>query len=279
MNNTASPLTDFELLDITGKDAAQFLQGQFTCDVKKMQDNEFYLGAVCNPKGQMFANFVIITLDEGFRLRLPKGQGTQIIESLKKYNVFFKAKMLVRTDLQIYANIPQTLKQFQLEPKVLQRDKNQHKLCWSDGRTEVWQEKSTHKNSNISQQWQFADMQAGIYWLSVEDKEQWLPQVIHWQTLQGVSFKKGCYTGQEVIARLQHLGKSKKQLIRIHCKSPLKRGDNIYNEKKNAIAQVLNFDNELGLAILNKEAEILLTETGCPVTKLDDAVITPTHFK
>lgn len=274
-----SPLKEFELLDITGKDATQFLQGQLTCDVKNMQSSQFYLGAVCNPKGQMLANFVITTLTDGFRLRLVAGQGQHLMDALKKYNVFFKANMQLRPDLQVFASVPKTLKTFNLEHFELHTDQScdHQTLYWSDGRIERWQEATGVTNQHIFHCWQFADIQAGIYWLSQAEKEQWLPQVIHWQTLKGVSFTKGCYTGQEVIARLQHLGKSKKVLARIHSKEPLSAGDALFDEKKNVVAQVLNYENELGLTIINKAASQLFTASDCLVTQVYDEFIMPPH--
>lgn len=279
MPSNFNPLPEFELLDVVGKDAAKFLQGQLTCDVNKMQPNEFYLGAVCNPKGQMLANFVIAAIENGFRLRLPRNQAQNMIDSLKKYAVFFKVQMLIQDEYKVLAQLPSDLSKFKLDGfKLEQTEQNpcSQTLYWPDGRIEKWAANTKATNLNIFCQWQKADIEAGIYWLDVSEKEQWLPQMIHWQTLGGVSFTKGCYTGQEVIARLQHLGKNKKHLIRFFCEQPQQVGNQLYNELEKVVGVVLNFQGKLGLAMLNKKSDCLLTKSTTSIKQVyDKIVITP----
>lgn len=276
MNTNLAVLPEFELLDVTGKDSTKFLQGQLTCDVEKMKANQFYLGAVCNPKGQMFANFVIAPITNGFRLRLPKNQGQNVIDSLKKYAVFFKADMQLQKNYQVLGTVPEQESVFSLTNfRLEQFDSNsmQQTLYWSDGRIEHWQEKALDTKRNIFEKWQKADIKAGIYWLDVSEKEQWIPQMIHWQKLGGVSFTKGCYTGQEVIARLEHLGKSKKNLIRFSCKTKQQRGNLIYNQLEKNIGVILNFQNNVGLAMINEQADYMRTQYGIEIIQNYDALV------
>lgn len=276
MSSQLSILPEFELLDIIGKDAAKFLQGQLTCDVNKMTAEQFYLGAVCNPKGQMLANFVIAPIENGFRLRLPKNQAQNMIDSLKKYAVFFRAKMLIQDEYQVLAQLPSDSSEFNLDAFKLEQTPCSQTLYWPDGRIEQWATSSNAKNLNIFCQWQKADIKAGIYWLDVTEKEQWLPQMIHWQTLEGVSFTKGCYTGQEVIARLQHLGKNKKHLMRFYSEEPQQAGNEIYNELEKAVGVVLNFQDKLGLAMLNKKSDGLFTKNNTSIKQVYDKVVITT---
>lgn len=270
MHTNLSILPEFELLDVTGKDASKFLQGQLTCDVEKMQPNQFYLGAVCNPKGQMYTNFVIAPIQDGFRLRLAKNQAQNVIDSLKKYAVFFKANMQLQEQYRVFGVLPKSLLDFELTPFKLEQSADEQTLYWPDGRIEYWQLKPSDTKLNISEKWHKADIKAGIYWLEVSEKEQWVPQMIHWQKLGGVSFTKGCYTGQEVIARLEHLGKSKRNLVRFTCSTTQERGNRIYNQLEKSIGVILNFQDDVGLAMLNEKANALFTQTGVPITKIHD---------
>lgn len=239
-------LSHVGLLRIEGPDTDRFLQGQFTCDMKALTNDNALLGACCTPKGRMVANFVIARSGDGVLLRMPMMQVDRLIEHLSRYAVFFKATMSnvshdvnntidgIDTGYVVLATFPANDSTVPPHTEALALEKQSttlpNTLCihWPDGRNEYWlpstratelAEQLTREQYALdaSSKWVDADIELGCVWVDANQPTQWVPQHIHWHTLGGVSFSKGCYTGQEIIARTQYLGKSAKRLLLLHA--------------------------------------------------------------
>ena len=207
-------LSQCGLLKIAGPDAERFLQGQLTCDVSKLSANEWQLGACCNAKGRMVANFVIARQQQTFLLRLPREQVSHLLQHLSKYAVFFKAELIdVSHDWLVMAHTHQDGQANQLDIAD-----DIWTLQWPH-RCEYWlpataaAQQMSDQPLTYEQTWRLADIQQGLVWVTASTLEYWIPQNIDWHQQGGVSFSKGCYTGQEIVARLQYLGKAKKGLF------------------------------------------------------------------
>lgn len=275
-------LAQFSLLRIEGPDSERFLQGQLTCDVAKLPADQWSLGACCTAKGRMVANFIIARDQaDGYWLRLPTAQVDALIQHLKKYAVFFKAQL---TDLsashKIVALIPAQ------QPAAEQLDSeaiiSQRSLSWSeqgaelsyhDGRKEYWlindnaEQKLTSEALCDSKHWQLFDINQATIWVDTNTREHWIPQNIDWQLQGGVSFSKGCYTGQEIVARLQYLGKAKKALYRISTQEsqPLAILSELKTAEGRSIGELCSWSDNQGLALLTitegLEQVLLVTES------------------
>ncbi|WP_276668348.1 YgfZ/GcvT domain-containing protein [Thalassolituus oleivorans] len=211
-------LIDMALIQIQGPDSERFLQGQLTCDVSALKNGMWQLGACCTAKGRMVANFVIARQNDDFWLRLPSTQANALQTHLSKYAVFFKTKLIERQDWVVLAELGRESTRQAAHTVIADADG----LClqWPDNRTEFWCNIDqadawlTGHPLCSSKDWHLADIDAGLVWVNDYSREEWVPQHIDWQQHQGVSFSKGCYTGQEIVARLQYLGKSKRALYR-----------------------------------------------------------------
>ena len=202
------------LLEISGPDSERLLQGQLTCDVVRLDDQHWVTGACCTAKGRMVANFVIARQGTRFLLRLPAAQADGLRQHLSRYAVFYKVSLSISSW--------QVRGRFDTDTSLAgqaQWQDNQCQLYWADGRCEHWGEQATGIPLDDSR-WQYADLDAGVVWVQTKTREQWIPQHLHWDVLGGVNFRKGCYTGQEVVARVQYLGKSKRQLASIELAEP-----------------------------------------------------------
>lgn len=255
-------LPDFALLEVTGPDSERFLQGQLTCDVVALADLHWTLGACCTAKGRMVANFVIVRCDDTFWLRLPKSHVVALKEYLHKYAVFFKTELIEHLDdWQVVGSVQEST-----EPQLLEAaravDTFAEGICftWPDGRTEKWLRKP-QPELPINKQWQHADIKQGLVWITEASMEQWIPQNIDWHQQGGVSFNKGCYTGQEIVARLQYLGKSKKSLVHISSSTPLDINvlDQVLNAEDKNVGEVVTWCEQQGLAFINQEEQGELT--------------------
>lgn len=257
MSDTAvfSVLPELALLEISGPDSERFLQGQLTCDVAALQAGRWTLGACCTAKGRMVANFVIGRQDNTFWLRLPGDQVAALRQHLSRYAVFFKTTLTDRSnDWQVLGTVPaQTTPALLTQPQPLQVIADGLELQWPDGRRERWQADNATSHCADNGQWAAADIRQGLIWVTEASREEWVPQHIDWHHQGGISFRKGCYTGQEIVARLQYLGKSKKQVIQLHSAEPLSLAvlTPLQDEQGKTIGEVAGWAGRQGLAVIN----------------------------
>ncbi|WXL24538.1 folate-binding protein YgfZ [Ectopseudomonas mendocina] len=224
------------ILAVSGPDAGKFLQGQITCNINYLSDSHSSLGARCTPKGRMLSSFRIVSSNDGFFLALASELLEGQLADLKKYAVFSKATLsdvshdwsrfgLVGADA-LLADLNIDLPN---ETDSVARQGDLLAIRLSDGRAELWvpnNQLDDIKNKLSSQlkeaplnQWLLTQIRAGIGQVTGQTRELFIPQMINLQAVGGVSFKKGCYTGQEIVARMQYLGKLKRRLYRLELSS------------------------------------------------------------
>lgn len=278
VTDSVTLLSRFALLEVTGIDSEKFLQGQLTCDVINIGEDEWVMGACCNAKGRMVANFLLCKIDNGFQLRLPKEQAETLLNHLKKFAVFYKSELYVRDDLFLLGRILPPEQKKESPEKKLDTTKDGKLVYWPDGRIEFW----CHSESTAKQwlssarlcsegEWLLRDIQQGIVWVTPPSHEAWVPQYIGWQFHEGINFKKGCYTGQEVIARLEYLGKSKRNLYLVQANEHLPEVMTpVFDDTKN-VGELASLISHQGLAIINKDDDKL-------TAKVNDITITLTKL-
>lgn len=222
------------LIEIKGPDAAKFLQGQVTCDVRELANNKTLLGAQCNIKGRMLLCFRALQSDaERILLRVHSGLVANGLNSLGKYIVFSKAKLADVTPNYRCIGVAgpkaaQILKEV-LAIDIAENDNwqaaNDHLVirideqrfeCWiaQDDAQTVWNQLITHANLADQNYWNLLNIQAGIGDIAPETFETFTPQAINFQLVNGINFRKGCYTGQEIVARLHYRGTLKRHMYR-----------------------------------------------------------------
>ena len=220
------------LLAVRGPDASKFLQGQLTCNLNYLSADSASLGARCTPKGRMLSSFRIIQQGDGYLLAMASELLDSQLTDLQKYAAFSKSKLSdesaqwLRIGLQggdavlasLGLSLPATADSVAHANDMLA-------VRLSDGRSELWAPiaqaeavlatLTAHLREAPLNDWLLAQVRAGIGQVFGATREQLIPQMINLQALGGVSFKKGCYTGQEIVARMQYLGKLKRRLYRL----------------------------------------------------------------
>ena len=193
-------------LAIAGPDSARFLQGQCTADAIGLPVQHWTLAGFANVKGRLYANGRLARLAEDeFWFLLPHSNVASTLAQLSKYAAFFKTTL---TDVSTsWQATPQPNAQGQ--PFQLTQTSTQVTLdC-----PEHWQLVLSSATTEFdAAQWTNYEMQQGLVWITPELVAEFLPQELEWDHLGGVSYQKGCYTGQEVIARLHYRGQLKKGL-------------------------------------------------------------------
>ncbi|WP_265534199.1 CAF17-like 4Fe-4S cluster assembly/insertion protein YgfZ [Pseudomonas saponiphila] len=226
------PLSHEGVLAVRGPDASKFLQGQLTCNLNYLSDSQSSLGARCNQKGRMQSSFRILVQGDGCLLAMASELLEPQLADLKKYAVFSKAKLSdesanwVRFGL---AGGDATLSGLGLElPQedgAVVRSDDLIAIRVSSDRAELWApaEQAEHLARQLAaqlpegelNQWLLGQIRAGLGQVMAQTRELFIPQMLNLQAVGGVSFKKGCYTGQEIVARMQYLGKLKRRLYRL----------------------------------------------------------------
>lgn len=220
------------VLAVRGSDAAKFLQGQLTCNLNYLSDTQASLGARCTQKGRMQSSFRILLQGDGVLLAMATELLDPQLADLKKYAVFSKSKLTDESAAWArfgLANADAALSALGLalpvETDSVARNEASIAVRVSPGRAELWvpAEHADAVRSQLAAQLQQADLnawllgqiRAGIGQVMPQTRELFIPQMLNLQAVGGVSFKKGCYTGQEIVARMQYLGKLKRRLYRL----------------------------------------------------------------
>ncbi|WP_454124566.1 tRNA-modifying protein YgfZ [Kosakonia sp. Marseille-Q7440] len=229
---TLMTLDDWALATITGADSEKYLQGQVTADVSTLAANQHLLAAHCDSKGKMWSNMRLFHDKEGFAWLLRRSVRETQLRELKKYAVFSKVAIAADDDRVLLgvagfqaraalANLFSTLPES--ENQVVQEGETT--LLWfahpaerfllvTDAATAemVTEKLRGEAQLNNSQQWLALNIEAGLPVIDEANVAQFIPQATNLQALGGISFKKGCYTGQEMVARAKFRGANKRAL-------------------------------------------------------------------
>jgi hypothetical protein len=230
-----TPLVHLGALDVIGPDAERFLQGQASAQVGLANGDFAPLTVFCTPKGRMLANAQLLRVAEGhYRLLMQRGLVQPLSEHLGKFAAFYKAELRVRDDLALIGLIGRdapALAEVRLDlvpPPVWHQAGDaeaqllthpgplpRQLICLASGQAAaLWSRLAEQATPVGNAIWCLHDIQAGLAWLTPAHRDALLPQMINWEALGGISFKKGCYTGQEVVARAHFRGQVKRRLVR-----------------------------------------------------------------
>ena len=242
-----SPLTHLGILDWTGEDAKTFLHNQLTSDINHLAPDAVQLSAWCTAKGRMQASFQMFRGATGYRGLLSADLVTATQTGLKKYILRSKVRIddLSGTHEIIglagansatalaAANLPYPEQAgktagFAHGTVVRLADDRIVIACAAEAAPELWQKIVTVARPVGTAVWQWLDVHSGIPLIVEATKEAFVPQMVSFDKLGGVSFHKGCYPGQEVVARTQYLGKIKRHLYALHAATPMSAGMPIY---------------------------------------------------
>jgi len=288
---TLTDLNNFDLLRVDGNDAPRFLQGQLSCNLDKLAPEQSLTGTYCNIKGRVIADLRVFMMDNTVYLLCARGLGAPLKQTLDKYIVFFKAEISIvseqfecfgihgdgaaTTVRELFGSAPcRSGEVLAVEggvlvtlpdsaPRYLLLLRDQHPLVEKIEQLGV---------TDDLEEWELADIRQGIVHITPATQETFTPQLLNYDLNGLIDFRKGCYTGQEIVARMHYRGAAKKRLYRAGVKhanpsaeSRVMHGDEVVGEVVNA-ALVAGDHYEL-LAILPRDlveqkAELTLLNEG-----------------
>ncbi|HEN3565132.1 TPA: tRNA-modifying protein YgfZ [Yersinia enterocolitica] len=229
---TLISLDDWALVTLTGADRVKYLQGQVTADIDALPADQHVLCAHCDAKGKMWSNLRLFHRGEGLAFIERRSVLDNQLSELKKYAVFSKVVIAAQPDAvllgvagtrakaalaEVFAELPNaehpvvqqgdsTLLYFSLpaERFLLVTDTEQVQ--------QLVEKLADRAQFNNSKQWLALDIEAGFPIIDTDSSAQFIPQATNIQALNGISFSKGCYTGQEMVARAKYRGANKRAL-------------------------------------------------------------------
>lgn len=248
------PLPDYGVITVRGEEAASFLQNLLTNDVTQLAPGKSQLTAMCNPKGRLLALFTLSQSDDGYYLILPAKQGAFLAQRLQLFKLRSKVEIVDATTTLLVCGLSETPDEvkaipFATPPRALLIDSAEQLAVSADKLLAAgWQLAS--QNS-----WQLADIKTGIANVFDTSRELFTAQQLNLDLIDAVSFRKGCYPGQEVVARLHYLGEAKRRLFyaESHSTQLPAMGDTIVDSDKNVAGHIVNAvqdaDNKLYLQL------------------------------
>ena len=202
-------INELALISIEGADAVSFLQGQLSADVTTLTNDYWARAAYCSSKGRMLASFIICRDEERFLAVLSADIADSIINRLRMFVLRAKVKLEKLNNALFIDNSDEILPA--TGDGVVSRDSGFFVICGDSFRFCPNSDNRDTSSTDNGNGWLHREILRGVPWISKETQEMFIPQFVNFDVLNGINFKKGCYVGQEIIARLHYLGGIKKR--------------------------------------------------------------------
>ncbi len=236
------------LLHVTGDDAAKFLHGQFTNDVEALLQGAAQWNGWCSAKGRLLATFLLWKRADGCFLLLPGEIAAGVARKLSMYVLRSKVKIEDVTKWYVpiglagksagviaareFGHTPDVMRSVEKDgAAIIALDSERFViLAPSESASALWNRLESNATPTGSDAWEWKAIQAGIPIVVAATQDAFVPQMANFELVGGVSFKKGCYPGQEIVARTQYRGILKKRMAVAHIGGPARpiAGQNVY---------------------------------------------------
>ncbi|TXT31776.1 MAG: glycine cleavage T protein (aminomethyl transferase) [Rhodocyclaceae bacterium] len=236
------PLTHLGLIEAMGDEAKAFLHSQFTSDINHLADGQAQHAGWCTAKGRMQASFVVWRQGERYLLALAADLQEATQKRLQMFVLRAKVKLAAQTDSTVMLGLSGPQAEEALADAglpcpaeamatataggvtVIRLDAKRFMIVAPESAMAVlWQKLTVKARPAGLPAWRWLDIQAAFPLVTLATKEEFVPQMADFEKIGGVSFHKGCYPGQEIVARTQYLGKVKRHLHRVTSAQELKR--------------------------------------------------------
>ncbi len=257
-------LDQVSLIEVQGEDHIEFLQGQLTQDIKLLTQGQAKFAGFCNPKGRLLAFMLAYGYHNAIHIQIGKSIEESILKRLRMYVLRSKVSIQSLSDqftqigflgsealTKININAPQNFLEITASHDVIimriSKDTERYQLIGKNLAVDALIKLALSEYTPMSiDEWNNASILDGIPEVFPSTQEAFIPQSLNMDLIDGVNFKKGCYTGQEIVARTHYLGKVKRRMYRVSVESEdnLIAGDLIFNEKKEEVGQLVRSAKE-----------------------------------
>jgi tRNA-modifying protein YgfZ len=249
--NIAVELPHLSLIRVRGVDALAFLNAQLTNDVRLVGANRAQLAAWCNPKGRALAVMLVLRIGDDYLLQLPTALQDAVLQRLRIYVLRSKVTLEAANDAYVGVGIagPAAVSLMSVAadalpdadyavtaagdayvvrlPGVMPRYQLLAPTSAIAALRTTWADTAVAADAAA---WRWHDIAAGVPEIAPETVEMFVPQMLNLDLIQGVNFEKGCYPGQEIVARVHYRGRIKERMFRVHtdAASAPRPGDPLY---------------------------------------------------
>jgi folate-binding protein YgfZ len=260
---TAGRLTHLGILRFSGPDALSFLQGQVSNDTRRLSERIPVFAAYSNPQGRVVALIYLLPHSSGVIGILPRDILAATMERMRKFILRAKVQIEDAGESLVVAGgfgaLPPAESVYREHDGIgvaaVGRDAGRHWIVAAPAKLALQARPATAMR--FEDEWRLADIRAGLPQIYADTSESFVAQMLNLDLLDGISFTKGCYTGQEIIARTQHLGRIKRRLFRLllpegswRIGQPL----NLSDGRQGRVTEVIESDGRIeALAVLNVE--------------------------
>lgn len=215
-------LTHLGVLAVSGADAENFLHNQLTNDVLELTPGAMHLGGYCSPKGRLLATLLIWKSNDGVMLVMPRELLPGIQKRLQMFVLRSKVTIadVSEQTVLIGAAVPDLQEIGFSETDGLNATwpsaAGLQRALWMgpvESAMHLWNTLSETLTLTSASYWRWLDIRAGLPIVVEATREQFVPQMVNFDLVGGVNFRKGCYPGQEIVARSQYLGKLKRRML------------------------------------------------------------------
>ena len=204
------PLTTLSIIELSGRDAGQFLHNQLSADIQGISEGQATFACCCNPAGRVISLMLVTRREDLFLVVCSAELAEPLVTWLSRYIIRAEVKIRRRDDLLVAAASDDVSARTKITIPTI-TGINYYLL------------EAGNSNPGLSpeseHQWKQEELTKGIVWLGNETTAKFLPQMLGFEQIQALSFKKGCYPGQEIIARTHYLGKLKRRPLLIPTKA------------------------------------------------------------
>lgn len=247
-------LSDYGCIRVAGENALLFLQGQLTCDMREITNEKASYAAYCNIKGRTFSVLRVVKYQQDYLLFSTGKYVTPLFKNLKKYGQFSKVDITLESPRLFHygfygegsATELKNITQLEIPTETNQVVNNDHFLIFKNaGENQVelisWSTEIPQAQIDDSP-WQQALIESLVPAITEITSEKFTPHMLGLKNLNALSFKKGCYIGQEIVARTEHLGKIKRKLeIGFSTNTLINEGSALTDEAGNEIGTIINY--------------------------------------
>ena len=253
-----APLSQFGLLTVSGVDARGFLHAQLSNDIEHMDAGTARRAGYCSAKGRMLASFLVVPRPDGFLLQVSHDIAAAIAKRLTMYVLRSKVKVADAGDAwaqfgvwgrDAAALLRSSGLEAPAEPMGVTGTQDRSVVALGDGRFLIFgpPDTATLLAASFAQVapegWTLEDVRAGLPQITLATQDQFVPQMANFELVGGVDFKKGCYPGQEIVARSQYLGKLKRRMYRGSIDAPVSEpaaGQDLFGGEPQAIGTIVS---------------------------------------
>jgi len=206
-------LTRYGVLSVSGDDARDFLHAQLTNDIKNLPSERAVLAGWCSAKGRLLASFLVIPAPSGYLLQVARDLAPAVAKRLSMF--VLRSKVKVADESEAWAQFG-----------VWNADWDAARVAWDGGRATVPlgdgrfvrlepAAAPTLTPNADEEAWALQEIRAGRPLITAATQDQFVPQMVNFEALGGIDFRKGCYPGQEIVARAQYRGQVKRRMVRL----------------------------------------------------------------